>query len=225
VFVSFDAHSDDLSKIGIPTKSVGEFQQIVANLTIATNIDDGDRLTPGTFEEGNIEFWGWNYTTGNNASVPNADDGIYDFGDQRSTNGGYGSFQVHNHELSQVVFAYNRWGDVDNASDLGIGNNLDGQHLDFTFQQNVLDAEVRNLFVFVGSAMSSPPFQITDLSLNEAGDQVTLTWNARPGATYLAESSVDMQAWVELGDGIDEDTLTIPVPAGAKALYYRVEEE
>ncbi|YCM42736.1 hypothetical protein V2O64_15590 [Verrucomicrobiaceae bacterium 227] len=225
VFVSFDAHTNDLSKIGVPTKSVGSWQQNVSNLNVFTNITDTNRITPGLgLTGGNIEFWGFNYSEPNTTVVPNADDGTYDFGDTLSTGGGYGSLQVHNHDLSQVILAYNRWGESNTTGDIGIGTNFGGSP-DWTFMQNSTGYFVKDLYVFTGNDSSLPKFEITGLALNEAGTLATISWNSLPGAIYAVDSSPDLDDWSnELVDGVESQGLTtsLNVSASGDRLFYRV---
>ncbi|MGV3663476.1 MAG: GDSL-type esterase/lipase family protein [Prosthecobacter sp.] len=135
VFVSFDAHTQDLRKVGIPTLNVTNvpFQMNVGNLTVASNaagIVTGDFPTGG-----NIEFWGGNYNVTNALNVPGASATTYDWGDRMDA-GGYGCMQVHNHASQQVLFAYNNWGSSPGtAADLGIGNQPT-DHPDWTMRGN-----------------------------------------------------------------------------------------
>ena len=149
VFVSFDAHTTDVTNIGIPNKSVGSFQQNVTNLIVSSNVGS-DRITEGAFSEGNIEFWGTNYAAANAKAIPNASNAVFDFGDQVVSDGDYGSMQVHNFEVGEVVFAYNRWGASGDAGDIGIGSQVDGDNPDWTFAQTVAGFDERDLYVFVG---------------------------------------------------------------------------
>ena len=134
VFVSMDAFTDSVDKLGVPTfQSGARFQQNVANLNVYSNVKG---LVTGTgLAGGNIEFWPDNYGPGNAANVPNASSQMYDFGDERSApEDGYGSMQVHNHEARQTIFALNHWREG-NAADLGIGNASKGNP-DWTFAAN-----------------------------------------------------------------------------------------
>jgi sialate O-acetylesterase len=129
VYVSMDAFTDDLSKIGIPTFASGAtFQQPVGNLAVYSNasgIPNADGLA------GNIEFWPNNYGKGNKANVPGATNDAYDAGDEMSSKvDGYGSMQVHLAERNLTLFALNNW--KSNTPDLGIGNNTAGEQ-DWTF--------------------------------------------------------------------------------------------
>lgn len=59
VWASFDSITDDLALIGIPHMEAWPeaLQQTVSNLEVLSNADPG-KLTQGTWDEGNIEFWG-----------------------------------------------------------------------------------------------------------------------------------------------------------------------
>jgi sialate O-acetylesterase len=134
VYVSMDAFTSDLEKIGVPTfKSGAHFQQNVANLDVYSNvkgIENGANLAGG-----NIEFWPNNYGPNNSANVPNASGEVYDFGDAPTDPAdGYGSMQVHNHEAKQTLLALNHWSEGSRA-DLGIGNQPTGNP-DWTFAAN-----------------------------------------------------------------------------------------
>ncbi|MGD0090061.1 MAG: hypothetical protein ABSE73_09085 [Planctomycetota bacterium] len=131
LYVSMDAFTDDLGKIGIPTVASGaHFQQNVANMNVCSNVEG---IVTGTgLQGGNIEFWPNNYGPYNSANVPNAANDKYDWGDQPTQPvDGHGSMQVHNHDAKQTLFALNKWKDGGGA-DLGIGNQPTGQP-DWTF--------------------------------------------------------------------------------------------
>jgi sialate O-acetylesterase len=119
VWTSMDAFTTEVNKIGVPTFSSGAFfQQRVANLLVASNVDG---LPVGAVGEGVIEFWSTNYTQANGANIPGATNEAYDFGDQPGGKGdGYGSMQVHNLGAKQTVWAVNQWR-AGNKADLGIG--------------------------------------------------------------------------------------------------------
>ena len=71
LYVSMDAFTDALDKIGVPTaKSGARFQQNVANMNVYSNVKG---IVTGTgLKGGNIEFWPNNYGPANSANVPNA---------------------------------------------------------------------------------------------------------------------------------------------------------
>jgi sialate O-acetylesterase len=147
LYVSMDAFTDSLDKIGVPTAtSGGRFQQDVTGLNVYSNVRG---ILSGTnLAGGNIEFWPNNYGAGNAAKVPNASDDAYDFGDQPAGPAdGYGSMQVHNHNAKQTLFAVNHWGEGKGA-DLGIGNRTDGPP-DWTFAANAGAWQTKRLRVLI----------------------------------------------------------------------------
>jgi sialate O-acetylesterase len=148
VYVSMDAFTQDAGKIGVPTFASGEFfQQPLTNLDIVSNVKD---IVTGTgITGGNIEFWPNNYGPANTAKVPNASDGVYDFGDQADTGttDGYGSMQIHNHDARQTLFALNDW-KAGNGADVGIGNQPQ-DNPDWTFAKNAGAYEHKRLRILV----------------------------------------------------------------------------
>ncbi len=147
VYVSMDAFTDDLSKIGVPVYGSGEFfQQNVTNLDVYSDVKG---VVTGTgLAGGNIEFWPNNYAPGNSADVPNASGDVFDFGDQPTDPpNGYGSMQVHNHDARQTLFAINHWSEGARA-DVGIGNQPQGNP-DWTFSANAGGYHAMRLRVLV----------------------------------------------------------------------------
>ena len=147
VYVSMDAFTDSLDKIGVPTLQSGaRFQQNVAHLNIYSDVEN---LVTGTnLDGGNIEFWPNNYGPNNSAAVPNASATLFDFGDEVTEPAdGYGSMQVHNHQAKQTVFALNHWREGQHA-DLGIGN-APGGNPDWTFAANAGTYKSKHLRIFV----------------------------------------------------------------------------
>ena len=147
LYVSMDAFTDALDKIGVPTfQSGAHFQQAVANLDVYSNV--GGIVCGTGLAGGNIEFWPQNYGTGNSANVPNASAQVYDFGDEPAGPAlGYGSMQVHNHDARQTLFALNHWTEGSKA-DLGIGNQPQG-YPDWTFAGNAGSYTAKRLRVMV----------------------------------------------------------------------------
>lgn len=153
VFASFDRHTNQLAKIGVPTLGVTAtpFQQLVTHLTVASNVAS---ITKGAdIATGNIEYWGGNYNGANGLSIPGANTTTFDFGDTM-TSGGHGCLQIHNYGAGQVVLAYNNWGNNSGqTSDTGIGNypspsaTASGAQLDWTFSSSASASTVRNLYV------------------------------------------------------------------------------
>jgi sialate O-acetylesterase len=147
LYVSMEAFTDSLAKIGLPTvSSAGHFQQNLTRLNVYSNVRGivtGTNLTGG-----NLEFWPNNYRPANTGNVPNASGEVYDFGDQPADPpDGYGSMQVHNHDAKQTLFAVNHWGEGKGA-DLGIGNQSAGNK-DWTFAGNAGKWPAKRLRVLV----------------------------------------------------------------------------
>ncbi|TWT67285.1 sialate O-acetylesterase [Allorhodopirellula solitaria] len=147
IFVSMDAFTDDVQKIGIPTQASGaHFQQRVESLDIYTNVE-GIKTGTGV-AKGNLEFWPNNYGANNEGKVPGANNSIYDFGDSPSDPvNGYGSMQVHHFGAKQTLFAINKW-NAGSEADLGIGNS-DGETRDWTFTGNADTYSSKRLRVYV----------------------------------------------------------------------------
>jgi sialate O-acetylesterase len=147
VFVSMDAFTTDVKKIGIPTMVSGaRFQQKVKSLDVFSNVPE---LKTGTgLMTGNMEFWPDNYGMPNAANIDGASSEIYDFGDELAVPAdGYGSMQVHNYEAKQTLFAINHWG-AGAGADLGIGNSPGNTH-DWTFTGTAGSWATKRLRVYV----------------------------------------------------------------------------
>ncbi len=151
VYVSMDAFTTDLSKLGVPSlASKAKFQTKVAHMNVLSNKPG---IVTGADLAGNIEFWPHNYGPQNSAGIPNASDALWDFGDQIvDPEDGYGSMQVHNYVAKQTVFAFNNWKGGPGA-DLGIGNSdpkaSGSRTLDWTFNGNASQYVVKQLKVLV----------------------------------------------------------------------------
>lgn len=146
LYVSMDAFTDDLGKIGVPTAASGAFfQQNVTNMNVYSNVNG---IVTGTgLSGGNIEFWPGNYGGRNVTNVANAND-AFDFGDEAHGRGdGHGSMQVHNHDAKQTLFALNQWRSGSRA-DLGIGNRP-GKDADWTFAGNAGSYKAKRLRILV----------------------------------------------------------------------------
>ena len=138
-FVSMDPFTEDVTKIGVPSKASGaRFQQNIANVVVKTN---SPNVTAGTFPEGcNIEFWDCNYGGGNQAEVTNAAANLHDFGDQfnAALSPGYGCMQIHNWQEKHSIICFNRFGSG-KSNDVGIGNS-EGKTRDWTFTSSAKTA-------------------------------------------------------------------------------------
>ena len=169
VYASFDRHTSAVAKVGVPTLGVSAtaFQQNVTNLNVASNV--AGIITGTALTGGNIEFFGGDYSAPNAIGIANASATLFDFGDTMSAAGGHGSLQVHNHDASQTLFAYNNWGaNAGQISALGIGNNPTAgsagqggtQAPDWTFTASASTYTTRNLYVLVrpgGTATGPAP--------------------------------------------------------------------
>ncbi len=149
VYVSADTFTNQLGQIGVPAAAAGNgFQQRLTNMNVLASAGAG--ITTGTaLTTGNLEFWPGDYSAPNALAIPNASASNFDFGDTRSTGGGYGSMQIHNHGASQTLFAFNNWGGNGGNNDLGIGNDPAPMNLgvDWTFHHNAAGYSVKNLYV------------------------------------------------------------------------------
>ncbi len=149
VFVSLDAFTDDVNKIGIPAAVTNaSFQQTIESLSVHSNTDN---VTSGeNIKTANIEFWPNNYAPTNKAGVAGASNAIFDFGDQPGPPvDGYGSMQIHNFGAGQTLFAINHWS-AGAAADIGIGNSP-GENRDWTFTGNARTYSSARLRVYVGT--------------------------------------------------------------------------
>ena len=170
VWVSMDAFTDDVTRVGIPVGDI-VYQQQVTNMNVVNNAG-----TNRTGVMGNLEFWSDAYEPANTAGVPNASNSLYDFGDERTVGvEKFGSFQVHDFNQSQTLFAYNSWATAGfTQDDLGIGNCGFCNHPDYTAIANASFYDVKELYVFV----SPPPYQPTcnSATINlDASGNATLT--------------------------------------------------
>lgn len=181
VYVSMNAFTADLSKIGVPALGTSaSFQQNVRKMNVYSNV--GSIVTGTNLTGGNIEFWPNNYSAANGGAVPNASGTTYDAGDTvtTATPNGYGSMQVHNHlatsTTAQTIFAFNRWGAGGGNADLGIGNNTrtatNGQtNPDWTFLNNAAEYSLKNLQVLIRPGTPVPP--PTPIKIMPLGDSIT----------------------------------------------------
>ena len=227
VWVSFDAPTDDLTKIGIPHLGVAPtaIQQIVTDMNVASN---APQITRGTFAEGNIEFWSGNYGPENALGIANADEGTFDFGDTMA-GGGHGSMQIHNFMESETVFSYNNWGSNNpgQAGGLGIGTNKTGVgEPDWTFSGTSNSYTSRTLYVLTGEPM---PFQITSIEVNSGNNEVTVIWPSVEGEIFSISWSDDLEIFTEIDDsvpgGAGSTSFIDIVPAGTPKRFYRVTKE
>ncbi len=158
-YASFSAYTSDLTQYGVPTfTSQIVSQRYVQNLYYEAK--SPSLTTAGTtVTQGNVEFWPWNYGTGNAKSIPNASGANgnrnFDFGDTCNYDNNYGSMQVHDYQNRTTVFAFNRWNNGLEAS-LGIGNCPDTSvGLDWTHKYTTASYDTKQLDVFAKPVFSS----------------------------------------------------------------------
>ncbi len=147
VFVSMEAFTSDIHKIGIPTIASGaRFQQTVKSMDVFSNLGS---ITSGTgIATGNIEFWPDNYGVINGAGVAGASNDIYDFGDETAPPAdGYGCMQIHNFGAKQTLFSINHWV-AGVGADVGIGNGPE-RTPDWTFSGNGGSYSSKRLRIYV----------------------------------------------------------------------------
>ena len=216
VFVSFDAMTNDIGKIGIPTSTSGEFyQQIVNNLEVTTNataaqglINDpatGQQAAANTtisHNQGYIEFWPSNYVQAKSGIIPYGDSSTFDINDSGgSTAAGHGSMQVHSLDTQQTIFALNH---LIGNKQYGIGTNptATGQP-DWTFDESKTGYAIANVYTFVHpvdallttNAMSMYQRDLT----NTAEVKLAGTWAVSNGITIdTLQASVDGGDWLTL---------------------------
>ncbi len=135
LLTAMDAFTEEVAKCGVPTFGSGAvFQQKVTNISVATNFPG---IPKGSYPEGNVEFWPYNYGQQPTLNLPGQNSQKYDFDDKMSApSKGYGSMQVHLFAQKTTLFAYNCFNRRENA-DFGFGNNTSGQHPDWTFMGNL----------------------------------------------------------------------------------------
>jgi len=150
VYVSMPAQVLLPQETGIPTTVSGvEIQSLVDDVHVVSNHPELQALTSPL--QGAVEFWPYNYTTGNAAAVPGATGELYDSGDTSAASGDYGSMQVHVAGTNQTLFAFNNWGGGFGIVDVGIGNAPASvtEHPDWTFAGNGDQYTLKTLRVLV----------------------------------------------------------------------------
>ncbi|MBS1368699.1 MAG: 9-O-acetylesterase [Lentisphaeria bacterium] len=194
VCVSMDPFTTNVKQTGVPVKSTGAvFQTRIRNLNVLSNVVG---LQTGKIAEGNIEFWPNNYSQGNNAKIPNADDKIFDFGDRiEGPQIGYGSMQIHNFGAKQTIFAYNKFA-AGAASDIGIGNQPSGNP-DWTFSSSGNKLAKATLYVFVDETPRKSESELMDqvkARVPEAGSmKLAYAYDLRTGTGFGDRTRVNYE--------------------------------
>ena len=167
VFVSFDAMTADISKIGVPTNPSGEFyQQKVYNLNVTTNVPASVGLItdPSTnqqvvanntisYDTGYLEFWASNYSKPKSNVISQGDANSYDINDSGGGTGyGHGSMQIHSLDTEQTIFALNHF---NGGKQFGIGKNATGSgDPDWTNHNNKQSYAIANIYTFAKPVLS-----------------------------------------------------------------------
>lgn len=162
VWVSFDAHTQDRSKLGYPNRNGATFiwQQKVYNMDVRSNVDRVTNVTG--VDTGNLEIWPSNYGAGIGLPDIGGSSSAFDFNDSgaNGTTHGHGSFQIHNWGAEEVLFSISHCGNQGNTLGVGIGNdpnppsNMQTAY-DYTWTYNAGDYDIRTLYVFVRPTVSS----------------------------------------------------------------------
>ena len=155
VYVSMDAFTGDLTKIGVPTADRGAaFKTYANNMNVYASA--GANVVTGTgIATGNIEFWPSNYGTANGSGLSGANGGWFDFDDSgfNSYQAGHGSMQIHNYGAGQTILSLSQYGYNGAIPSIGIGNNTDFSknpdwpYPDWTFSGNAAAYSVKNIYV------------------------------------------------------------------------------
>ena len=227
VYVSMDAFTYDISKIGVPVYDRGaEYQQKVTGLNVYAS--EGANVTTGTgIETGNIEFWPQNYSEGNSLPGLGGRGDRFDYDDTRGGFAyGYGSMQVHNYGAGETIFAYNQFGPANAVPQLGIGNDPNAGNgnigSDWTHDTNGDTYSSRVLYILVRDAGAVSTGNGPEIVLQPQD----VTCKSRETAVLSVRSggAVGYQ-WYRNGvalDGATGDTLTIASAGKADAGTYTV---
>ncbi|MGK0189563.1 MAG: hypothetical protein ACI9R3_005380 [Verrucomicrobiales bacterium] len=116
----------------------------------------------------------------------------------------------------------------------GTERNWDGSMDDIAIWDVALTATgIQELFDGTRSpvgAISSIPFQITELERNPATNEVTVTWDSSPSGSYSVLWAENLEEeFNELEDGVEgqegSTSFVDTVPAGTKVRYYKIVEQ
>ncbi|MBR6435924.1 MAG: PEP-CTERM sorting domain-containing protein [Thermoguttaceae bacterium] len=245
VFASFDAMTNDIGRIGIPTSKSGEFyQQVVTNLEVTTNataaqglINDpvtGQQAAANTtisHNQGYIEFWSSNYGQAKSGVITLGDGNTFDINDSGgSTSAGHGSMQVHSLDTEQTIFALNH---LNGAKQYGIGTNPNasttssGGQRDWTHDESKTGYAIANVYTFVHTVdalltTNAMSMYQRDLA-NQADVRLSGTWAVSNGITIdTLQASVDGGDWLNLTMNSDGTfTGTTSLIAGMHSVEYQ----
>jgi hypothetical protein len=236
VWVSMDKFNSSLTlaQLAIPVLNSGiVFQQIVTGMNVTTSGNTG--ITNVTNGNGNIEFWPYCYGTSNGLSGIGGDISKYDFNDLMDVNLNqcYGSFQVHNYNASQTLFAFNNFVSAGQTPDLGIGNNSgvasNGQsNPDWTFMGNSPNYSTRKLYILVDACSeititAHPNNSALNLFQNTSGNTLSVAATTTFGSINSYQwyaNNVASNTNGTLISGATALTYTIPTSSIGSNYYY-----
>ncbi|MBR5161362.1 MAG: hypothetical protein IKW80_07005, partial [Thermoguttaceae bacterium] len=201
VFVSFDAMTSDISKIGVPVAGTGEFyQRTVSNMEVTTNVPANEGLIyePGASNQatahqtyahqtGYLEFWPSNYGNGKGTVISEGDDGAFDFNDSgaNGNDAGHGSMQIHSLNTQQTIFALNG---LNQTKQFGIGNNPNGQP-DWTFDTGKAGYAIANIYTFAKPVLSDMnPEHFQEIQSEAANMELIYKMDCPLYGTYSADN-------------------------------------
>ena len=157
-WTAFDSFTPTVDRLSVPYDN-RVHQQPVINLDVISNV--AGVINTNGCNTGNIEFWPYNYTVANSLLIPNGSEAGFDFGDNCSYSGAYGSMQVHNYGAQQVLWAISRFNTATDSVNIGIGNNPNAsQELDYTHSGSGANWDSRRLLVFIRPVSEGTP--VTD---------------------------------------------------------------
>jgi hypothetical protein len=236
VWVSMDKFNANLtlSQLAIPVYNSGiSFQQIVTGMNVLASGNAG--VTTATNINGNIEIFPYCYGINTGLSGIGGSSTTYDFNDliDVGLNQCYGSFQVHNYNASQTLFAFNNFVSSGTSSDLGIGNNTsnasNGQsHPDWTFMNNAANYTNRKLYILVDACTEiniSPQPNSTAINLfqNSTGNTLSIGATTTFGSINSYQwysNSVASYSGSTLISGATSSTYTLPTSTLGSTYYY-----
>lgn len=192
-----------ISNLQVPSPAVPfTVQANVSDLTVYSSVAStgyySNAITNGFGINGRVELWDSNYATTQNGLSPPGDTSLYDYDDQPAA-GAYGSFQVHNLDLSKTIFAWNQHGVA--KPDIGFGDGTGiASHPDWTFcgGNNSLCPAVTTfgLTIFVNSPITplsdtTPPTvsRIDNRFYAKNADTITVR-STELGTVYLVSQAV-----------------------------------
>ena len=170
-----------------------QFPDYANNLNLKKNVtnivvtSDYSGVKTGSYAQGRIEFWPYNYSPVNTGLAPFGNDSLYDWDDRPDVCGDcYGSYQVHNLTDTQTIMAWNDH-PPGRTADLGLGSSPSG-HPDWTFaDQNVWNQTNFKVQVFVGTAVSASSINspvVTGAKLKSSTTVLTATTSVAGKVTF-----------------------------------------